>query len=458
MKQRPPLPHPPYLVLGLARSGVAVALALRSADRSARIVACDQGEPVEAREAAKRLGQADVEVHLSTDGTELLASQRPGTVVKSPGVPQGAPAVARARELGIEVVGELEIGWRLVPNEFWAVTGTNGKTTTTELIGAIHREAGLPVAVAGNIGTPVTSYTHAIDHQTTVVCEASSFQLEDSAAFAPEVGVFLNFAEDHLDRHTSSDQYLESKLRLFRNQDPDDAAVLNAAEPVLRVRDVGGSARRVWFGSGPECELRSKDGRLWWEGHAFVEVSEIKLRGGHNLDNTMAAAAASLARGIDAEAVRTALRKFGGVPHRLEEIAELDGVLYVNDSKATNVAAAVASLQAFDGGVHAIIGGRSKGSGFEALVPAVSERCGGCYLIGESAPRLATELEPASVDLMLCGDLERAVAEASTRASAGEVILLVPACASFDQYENFEQRGEHFRTLVGAIASRREER
>jgi UDP-N-acetylmuramoylalanine--D-glutamate ligase len=456
VKPRPPLPEPPYLVLGLARSGVAVALALREADSAARIVACDRRQPPEAREAADRLSRAGVEVHLGTDGTELLASQRPGTVVKSPGVPQGAPAVLRARELGVEVMGELEIGWRLVPNEFWAVTGTNGKTTTTELIGAIHEDAGLPVAVAGNIGTPVTSYAGTLESDAAVVCEASSFQLEDSVAFAPEVAVFLNFAEDHLDRHPTPDQYLESKLRLFANQSSNDIAVLNAAEPALRGRDLG-SARRVWFGRESECELRLRDGRLWWEGRPFADATEIGLRGEHNLDNAMAAAAAALARGIDAEAVTAALRRSRGVPHRLEEIAELGGVLYVNDSKATNVAAAIASLRAFDGGVHAIMGGRSKGAEFAALVPAVSERCRVCYLIGESAERLATALAPAGVELHRCGDLDRAVSEAAAHARPGEAVLLAPACASFDQYENFDQRGDHFRELVNGLASGRKE-
>jgi UDP-N-acetylmuramoylalanine--D-glutamate ligase len=234
----------------------------------------------------------------------------------------------------------------------------------------------------------------------------------------------------------------------------DDVAVLNASDPVIREVDVGGSARRVWFGNGAECELRLEGGRLWWEDRALMDASELGLRGAHNLDNAMAAAAATLVRDVDAEAVRKALREFRGVPHRLEEVAEIDGVLYVNDSKATNVAAAIASLRAFDGGVHVILGGRSKGGQFGTLAPVVAERSVAAYLIGEAAAALEEELASSApaVELIHAGDLEQAVAEGSQRSRDGEVVLLAPACASFDQYANFEERGEHFRELVERIA------
>jgi UDP-N-acetylmuramoylalanine--D-glutamate ligase len=441
---------------------VAAALALRKADPAAAIVACDSGRPPEAEEAAERLSRARVEVHLGTDGTELLAASQPSlrpprTLVKSPGVPSRSPVVARAREAGVEIVGELEIGWRLLPNEFCAVTGTNGKTTTAELIGAAYREAGLPVAVAGNVGTAVSAHAGKLEPEATVVCEASSFQLEDTERFAPEVAVFLNFSADHLDRHAGIDDYLGAKLRLFEHQSAGDVAVLNASEPVLSGRTLGGAARRVWFGEGPRCELRLERGRLLWQGRPLMEASEIRLRGTHNLENVMAAATAALARGLDPEAVRAALAKFQGVPHRLEEVARVGGVLYVNDSKATNISAALAALEAFEGGVHAILGGSLKGAGFERLVPAVSERCEACYLIGEAADRLAGDLASSGVELVRCRDLERAVSEASRRARSGQTVLLAPACASFDQYRDFQQRGEHFRALVHAIEGARGE-
>jgi UDP-N-acetylmuramoylalanine--D-glutamate ligase len=457
MQSRPALPPPPYLVVGLARSGVAVALALRSADPAAGIVACDRSRPPEAEEAVERLNQAGVEVHLGTDGTELLASsQRPRTIVKSPGVPTDASVVARARELGIELVGELEIGWRLLRNEFCAVTGTNGKTTTAELIGAVYRAAGRPIAVAGNVGTAVSSYAGEIDADATVVCEASSFQLEDSVAFAPETAVFLNFAPDHLDRHPSLGQYLDAKLRLFANQSAVDVAVLNSAEPALQERDLPGGARRIWYGEGPGCQLRLKRGRLLWHGEPLMDAAEVALRGAHNLQNAMAAAAATLSRGLDFEAVRSALKTFGGIPHRLEEVVDLGGVLYVNDSKATNVASTVAALRSFEGEVHLIIGGSLKGEDFGALVPVVAERCKACYLIGDAAERLRQDLAPSEVELLPCGDLERALSEAAGRARHGETVLLSPACASFDQYQSFEERGDHFRALVARLPERME--
>ncbi len=356
-------------MVGLARSGVAAAHALRRADPEATIVACDSASPPEALVAEEGLRRAGVEVHLDTDGTELLvADLPPRTIVKSPGVPVEAAVVARGRERAIEVVGELEIGWRLVRNEFCAVTGTNGKTTTTELIGAIYREAGDPVAVAGNVGTPVSVFAGELDPEATVVCEASSFQLEDSVEFAPEVAVFLDFAEDHLDRHRTAERYLDAKLRVFERQEPGDVAVLNAWEPAL-ARELPGSARRLWFGEAAHCELRLERGELLWRGEPLIDAFRVRLRGAHNLRNAMAAAAATLVRGVNPDAVRAALNDFRGVEHRLEEVADVHGVLYVNDSKATNPASTIAALRAFGSGVHVILGGSLKGGGFEALVP-----------------------------------------------------------------------------------------
>jgi UDP-N-acetylmuramoylalanine--D-glutamate ligase len=454
MIPRPPLPGGPYLVAGLARSGVAAALALRAADPAARIAACDAGRPREAAEASGRLQEAGVEVHLETDGTQLLAAEsRPRALVKSPGVPIQAPVVVEARRRGVPVLGELELGWRLLPNEFCAVTGTNGKTTTTELIGAIHRAAGEPVAVAGNVGTPVSALAGELPADTLVACETSSFQLEDATAFAPETGVFLNFSEDHLDRHATMDEYLAAKLRLFAHQSREDVAVLNAAEPALADAPLG-SGRQVWFGSDPRCELRLHRDRLEWRGEVVMPAAEIGIPGPHNLENAMAAAAAALARGVDAGAVRTALRSFEGVPHRLERVAEIGGVAYVNDSKATNVTAAAAALRSYDR-VHAILGGSLKGGGFAPLVPVVSAHCRACYLVGDAQERLAADLEPAGVPFRRCGDLERAVAAAAADAAPGETVLLAPACASFDQYEDFTARGEHFRALVAGLGGSR---
>jgi UDP-N-acetylmuramoylalanine--D-glutamate ligase len=458
VRERPPLPPGPYLVVGLARSGVAAALALRAARPDERVVACDSARPPEALADAERLAQAGVEVHQDTDGIHLLqATPPPATVVKSPGVPWDAPVVGRARSAGMEVLGELELGWRLVPNEFIAVTGTNGKTTTVELIGAMHRAAGAPVAVAGNVGTPVSSLAGALDTAATVVCEASSFQLEDSTAFAPEAAVFLNFSEDHLDRHETTTAYLDAKLRIFANQRSEDLAVLNGEESAViegpRMPSERIPARPVRFGFGPDFEVRVQDGWIVWRDEPVIDVDDVRLRGRFNLRNAMAAVAVCLERGLDIEGVRTALREFAGLPHRLEHVAEVDGVEYVNDSKATNVEAAAAALESFGTrGVHAILGGSVKGDPyFDELGSPVSLHCRAVYLVGAAAKAIGRALRDSGVEVVRCGDLEHAVRAAARRAKPGEVVLLSPACASFDQYRDFEERGEHFRALVHGL-------
>src|SRR4051812_40539624 len=374
---------------------------------------------------------AGFEIHERTDGIELLDRVR--TVVKSPGVPQEAPVVQAARARGIEVTGELELAWRLMPDtRFVAVTGTNGKTTTVELLGVM-----LGAAVAGNVGTALSSLV--AQPPPLVVCEVSSFQLEDAQQFAPDVAVLINLGEDHLDRHGTVEAYQAAKLRIFPNQTEDDVAVV----PLPLARPGG-----VTFG-GPGADLEHDGGELRWRGEHLIGVEEIRLRGSHNLENAMAAAAAALADGAPAEAVREALQTFAGVPHRLEEVAERDGVLYVNDSKATNVAAATVGIEAFEPGtVHAILGGSVKGGSFAGLRSALASRAKAAYLIGEAAPRLRADLDGAGIPLHEAGDLATAVAQARANARAGDVILLSPATASYDQYENFERRGDHFRELA----------
>jgi UDP-N-acetylmuramoylalanine--D-glutamate ligase len=444
-KARPGLPEGPFLVVGLARSGQAVARLL--AARGEEVRAVDSGHP----DGAAGLAGVGVEVLLDTDGVAQLDGAR--TVVKSPGVAREAPVIATALERGVEVTGELELAWRAIPNRFVAVTGTNGKTTTVELLGHLYRTAAEPVAVAGNVGTPLSSLAGEIDPDATVVCEASSFQLEDSTAFAPECAVFLNLAPDHLDRHRDLDSYLAAKLRVFANQGNDDVAVYNADEPALAGVDLGGCARRVSFchGAGPDCEVSLAEGTIFYDGEPLLPVAELGLFGDHNVSNAMAAAAAALSMGLDRDAVREGLRSFAGVPHRLERVAEIGGVTFVNDSKATNVASAAVGLRAFEGGVHAILGGSEKDEPFSPLAGPIRERCRACYLIGASADRLATELagvvEPG-VEMHRGSDLEDAVRRAAVAARPGEVVLLSPACASFDAFENFERRGERFREIV----------
>jgi UDP-N-acetylmuramoylalanine--D-glutamate ligase len=439
MKVRPSVPAGPYLVVGLARSGVAAALALRA--RGEEVIGFDAGAPDAT--SLQRLSSAGVEVHLDASGDAFAARAR--TLIKSPGVPQDAAAVVAARARGIPILGELELAWRLLQNEFVAVTGTNGKTTTTEWIGHIHREAAVPVTVAGNVGTAVSSLVGSVAAEVTIVCEASSFQLEDTVAFSPESAVLLNISPDHLDRHASYERYVNAKLRAFANQGNDDIAV---APDDLDVADLGGCARRVTFGAGPGAELASRSGYLWWDERPLLAEDELALRGEHNRQNAMAAAAACLARGIERDAVAGGLRTFAGVPHRLERIAIQHGVEYVNDSKATNVASTLVALRAYPGGIHLIAGGRGKRQDFSPLAPLVAERCKAVFLIGEAAEELAGALKPSTIPLAIVGELERAVAKARASARPGDVVLLSPACASYDQFRDFEERGERFRTLV----------
>jgi UDP-N-acetylmuramoylalanine--D-glutamate ligase len=423
---RPALPEGPYLIVGLARSGVAGARMLAT---HGEVIAVDRGRP-EVPDG--------VEAHLDSDGLELL--ERAAALVKSPGVPREAPVVAAALERGMAVVGELELAWRLLPNRFVAVTGTNGKTTTTELLGAIYRAAGRPVAVAGNVGTPLASLVGQVEGDVTIVCEVSSFQAEDAVEFAPDAALLLNITEDHLDRHGSFEAYREAKLSLFSRQRPGQLAV------APRGFELPGEGTRVTFG-GPGADLEHEGDELRWRGEPLVRASEIRLRGEHNLENAMGAAATALADGIDSGAVRRALAEFAGVPHRLEEVGSVGGVLYVNDSKATNVSSAVRGIEAFEGGVLAILGGSLKGGGFEGLRDALSEHARAAYLIGEAADRLAADLD-GSVPLRRSGDLETAVRDAAAAAEPGDVVLLSPACASFDQFRDYEERGERFRSLV----------
>lgn len=411
------------LVVGLARSGHAAALAL--ARRGVAVVGTDRSTSLD----AGRLRAAGVEVLLGAD-EDTAPVESVQLVVKSPGVPSDVPLLVRARELRLPVWSEVEVGARLVAQPTVGVTGTNGKTTTTELIGAIFREAGGPVAVAGNVGRALCDLDGELEPGSAVVCELSSFQLEDIDTLRPHVGVLVNLTPDHLDRHGTFEHYRAAKLRIFENQRGDDVAVVPAG-----FGPVPGEGRRVEFAA------------------ADALPAEPLIPGEHNRENAAAATAAARAAGIGDDAIARALSTFPGVPHRLEPVGEVRGVRFVNDSKATNPESAERGIAAYPRGLRVIMGGSRKGTPFHRLAATARLHEVACaYLIGETAGELAEALGAEGVPFVLAGDLPSAVERAFADAGPGETILLSPACASFDQFTDFEDRGARFRALVGELA------
>jgi len=403
------------LVLGLGRSGRAAALALAS--RGVEVVAADRSSGAD----PGRLAQAGVEVRLGTEEESLLEGVE--LVIKSPGVSGSSPLAAAARARGLPVWSEVELGYRLLPgNPLIGVTGTNGKTTTTELLGAIFRAAGRRVEVAGNVGRALTDVAEQVEPGAAVVCELSSFQLEDVHTLSCDVAVLLNLEPDHLDRHGSFEAYREAKLRIFE-----------------RAR-----AKVVPRGSGLEGIEFAADDPL---------PAEPLIPGAHNRENAAAATAAARATGIGDAAIAEALRTFAGVPHRLELVRELRGVRFVNDSKATNTAAARRGAAAYgDSPLLLILGGSSKDEDFGPFARELPDTVRSIYLIGESAGELAAALDAAGRAHVRAGDLAVALARAAADAEPGDVVLLSPACASFDQFDDFEHRGETFRRFVEELA------
>ena len=366
-----------------------------------------------------RLAEAGVEVRLGTEVEELL--EHVDVVVKSPGVPADAPPVRGAREQGVPVWSEIELGYRLLPgNPFIGVTGTKGKTTTVRVLGAMFAAAGRPAHLAGNEHQPLSEAAGEVSEGEWVVCELSSFQLEDVHTLACDIAVLLNIEPDHLDRHGTLDAYREAKLRVFERAG-------------LKVVPRGLGLEGVEFSGEDQLP------------------AEPAMPGAHNRENAVAATMAARAAGIDDDAIGEALRSFPGVEHRLELVAEIEGVRYVNDSKATNTSAARRALAAYDAPLRLILGGRAKGESFDGLAAKIGPRVRSVHLIGEAAGQLASALEKHGVHYELNGDLETAVRSAAAKAEPGDVVLLSPACASYDQFSNFEERGEAFRRLVEAL-------
>jgi UDP-N-acetylmuramoylalanine--D-glutamate ligase len=399
------------LVVGLARSGLAAAAAL--ARRGVHVVGTDRSPGA----AAGRLGPLGVELRLETEGETLVEGV--DLIVKSPGVPAESPLVAGARSRGVPVWSEVELGYRLLPagSRLIGVTGTNGKTTTTELLGAILRADGRPVEVAGNVGRALTDAAESAAEGSWIVCELSSFQLEDVHSLACDVAVLLNLEPDHLDRHHTFDAYRAAKLRIFE-----------------RAR-----AKVVPRGFGIDGIEFSADDPL---------PAEPLIPGRHNRENAAAATAAARAADVPDDAIANALRAFPGVPHRLELVRELRGVRWVNDSKATNTAAARRGIAAYEAPLRLILGGSLKGEDFGPFARELPANVSSIYLVGAASDELAAALDAAGRAYLRAGDIPTAVSLAATDAEPGDVVLLSPACASYDQFSNFEERGDTFRALV----------
>ena len=420
------------VVVGMARSGVAAVELLR--EKGARVRAVDQN-PAAGVEPQTEASFADAEL-----------------IVLSPGVPADLAIFEEARQRGVRVIGDLELASWSLQGEIIGITGANGKTTTTALTGHILKQSGIPVQVGGNIGTPPAAMVKTSRGGQWNVLELSSFQLETTDTFRAHIGAALNVTPDHLDRHGTLERYADAKGRLFTEQRPDDFKVLNADDPICQDYAGRGHGAVVWFSSTREVSPGAflKSGEIVLNGTSVMKTSEVPLRGMHNLENTMAAAAMASLAGVTHAQIRAAVMTFPGVEHRLEFVRRLNGVDWYNDSKATNVDATLKAVAAFEGGLWVILGGKDKNSDYSVLASPLREKAHGALLIGAAADKIDAQLRGA-VPLFRSGTIEAAVAEAHTKAKSGDTVLLAPACASFDQFENFEHRGREFKRLVQAL-------
>jgi UDP-N-acetylmuramoylalanine--D-glutamate ligase len=441
-------------VVGLARSGVAAARLLHAS--GARVSASD-AKPLAALSEQAR-GLPPLGVRLIADDAAGAGVAGAELVVVSPGVPLDAPQLAPARRAGAPVIGEIELAWRALEADTIAITGTNGKTTTTALTGALLGEQHRAVLVAGNIGTPLAGDALTFPADGIVVCEVSSFQLETTEAFQPRVAVVLNVTPDHLDRHRTFEAYLDAKARIFANQTASDCAVLNDDDAPTRALAARTRADVLWF-----SRRRALDHGVFvregWiaaklNGHEemICPLSEIFLRGQHNVENVLAATACALWTGLAPEAIRRGIARFRGVPHRIEPIRDLRGVHYYNDSKGTNVASTIKALESFSEPIVLIAGGVGKGQDFAPLAAAARGRVSQAVLLGQDGPKIAAALESAGIPVRSAASIEAALHAARDAAVPGDVVLLSPACASFDMFDNYEHRGDVFRGLVQALA------
>jgi UDP-N-acetylmuramoylalanine--D-glutamate ligase len=439
------------LVVGIGKSGISAAMFLRGF--GARVTVSDTRSAVALAEQIPAL--LDAGIMVESGGHGLLTFRRQDLIVVSPGVPLDTPEVKQVIGYGLPVIGELELASRYLKGGIIAVTGSNGKTTTTSLIGKIFADAGLPTQVGGNIGLPVIELIADSTDETVNVLEVSSFQLETTEQFHPRIAIILNITPDHLDRHGSFEKYVEAKEKIFANQTSADALVLNADDRTTQMCAGKTKANVYWF-SGTKVVRQGafvRDGVICWiekeggKSEPILPVSEIGLKGAHNVENVLAAVCAARLSTIPAETIRASVASFKAVEHRLEYVRTAAGVGYFNDSKATNVDAAIKAVASFNGCVHLILGGKDKDSDYTQMHQLLGERVKTVYTIGSAAEKIGRQLAGV-VKIVSAGTLATAVAKAAEAAVAGDAVLLAPACSSFDQFENYEHRGRVFRQLV----------
>ena len=442
------------LVVGIGKSGVSAALYLRK--QGARVTVSDT-RPSDA--LAKEIpALLDAGVMVETGGHGLLTFRRQDLIVVSPGVPLSTPEIQQVMRFGLPLIGELELASQSLRGHTVAITGSNGKTTTTSLVGHIFQQAGRQTQVGGNIGLPVVDLVNGSTDETWNVLEVSSFQLETIQKFRPQIAAVLNITPDHLDRHGTFENYAAAKARITENQTAEHFLVLNAEDKPTQMIAAKTGAQVFWFSRARRVKrgafvhgdaiyfLREENGTP----EPVMPVEEIPLRGAHNVENVLAAVCMARLAGVPAEQVRSAVASFRAVEHRLQFLARIEGVDYYNDSKATNVDATMKALESFPGGVRLILGGKDKGSDYTALLPLLRERTACVYTIGAAAEKIEQQIG-AEIRLKHAGTLEEALRMASSESAPGDTVLLAPACASFDQFESFEHRGRVFAGLVHAL-------
>ncbi len=449
-----------YSILGAARSGLAVAKLLRS--EGARVFVSDAKPAGDSAAAIALLDAIGAGYEFGGHSDRVLEAD---TLILSPGVPDTIPIVRRAAERGMMITNEIEIASRRCIAPVVAITGTNGKTTTTELLGHIFRTAGIETYVAGNIGLPFSEVAAEAGDGSIVVLEMSSFQLEHIATFKPRVAVILNITPDHLDRYAGFEEYRRAKYRITMNQDADDRLIYNADDQSLADLPSRSAALTLgfsithepgegaWLHDGLLTIGMPADGGAPTNEESIMRADEIRIRGPHNLYNSMAAALSALSLGVESNRIREGLKTFAGVPHRLEPVRELDGVRWVNDSKATNVDSLWYALSSFAEPVVLIAGGRSKKNTYDSVLPLIRKHVKAAILVGDAAQEMEDAFGSATAIHHAGYSMQRAVAMARSLAEAGDVVLLSPACASFDMFDNYEHRGDVFKNLVNELSS-----